>query len=107
MFCKFSLKNFNILSCSTICIVLLKPFIHNTHNTVPSKIIVPLTAILECISACGTAYLHVDVYKPARGRFGPFGAILLTFMASSILHVSIYAVTMTTNSCLYCVYFNF
>jgi len=40
-------------------------------------------------------FSYPDVFKPARRRVGPFGAIFLTFVASSILHVS--------NGCL-CVY---
>ena len=29
-----------------------------------------LTVLLECSSECGTACIHVNVFKPARGRFG-------------------------------------
>ena len=48
-----------------------------------------IAAIMKWCYYCVSSLLDVDVFVPARKRVGPFGAILLTFMASSILHVSI------------------
>ena len=50
----------------------------------------------RCFSSYGFMYLYIhyclsgiiDVYKPSRGYVGKFGAILLTYFASSLLHVS-------------------